>query len=178
MSLHRTLLKMGGGASKKTPKEDDPLVGTKAEPKAEPLVDGDGGAWQDGICDCCTDCGMCCVVACCQSITIGQLYERMVRQGTMTRVHSMITFVSIAFFLIFCNIASDVLELVGRSVSDEGYRPTPLSVTLNTIGIVLSVISCLCGCAIVVTVRRAIRRRDKIRPANCGEQEDLSLIHI
>ena len=38
------------------------------------------GQWVDGLCNCCSDCCMCCWVFCVPPIPLGQMYERAVQQ--------------------------------------------------------------------------------------------------
>ena len=149
-------------------KKDPGTEKTDLLPKAVPA-----NQWTDGVCGCFNDCGMCVVIGCCNSISLGQLYERMVKKGMLERAHSMATCVNIAVFLWVCYLVSDVLEGAGGSASDPNYAPTTTSVVLHTIGSLISFISCLCGVAIVMTVRRAVRGRDQIEPQNCGDSEDI-----
>ena len=146
---------------------------SKPPKKEQDVLLPKGGGWQDDTLGCFNDPGLCIIVGFCNSISLAQLYERMVRKGIVARAHSMLTCINIAAFLWFCYLASDALQGVGGGTSNPDYSPTTMSIVCHSVGSLLSFISWVCGVAIVLTVRKAVRKRDGIPPANCGEQEDI-----
>ena len=133
-------------------KEKTPL--TKTDPHDPAATDG---RWIDGICDCCRDPGMCAIVYCCDPVSTGQLYERVVQKGLVERI-PMLSCVSISAFLWVCYVWSSVLSGFGEF--------------FGAVGIVLGTLSGVCLFLIVCTVRKAIRTRDGIEPGSCGDFED------
>ena len=128
-------------------KEDAPLT-----PAA------DKNQWTDGVCDCCKDPGMCCVIFFCDPITTGQLYKRMAQKQLIDRI-PMLSCVSISIFLWICYALSSTLN----GSADPG---------ASAIGSAVGMASGICLLLIVCTVRKAVRTRDGIQAGSCGDAED------
>ena len=120
--------------------------------------DPNASKWVDGLCDCCTDPGMCCIIICCDPILTGQLYERAVKKRLLQRI-PMLSCVSISVFLWVCHGVGSILN--------GSVMPAAAAV-----GSVLSMIAGICIFLIVCTVRKAVRQRDGIPSECCGEAED------
>ena len=94
------------------------------------------GRWEDGLCDCCSSPGICCVICCVDPIPTGQLYERSVRMGLIKRWHPLATCMSISVFFVGYAV-SEALRLMDHRTqplasplkrcpahADIGTRPT------------------------------------------------------
>ena len=118
------------------------------------------GTWSAGLCGCMRDCGLCCTVCCLAPIPTGQLFERSVLKGLISRpggrppVSGMGITMTLALLYV-CFLACDIAasSSVGAAVLGQ--------VFMSMYGALALVVLC--------TVRRAIRKRDHIPPGCGGE---------
>jgi len=168
---------------------------------ATPLVPPSGeGKWRSSLCACFSDCCICCSVCCCHPITTGQLYERAVQKAMLNRL-PMVSCLTIALVIFVMETAENVTSYIFSSahyqvailsagdriwekeywlnVSEAaigaGETTTPAShhaEVMLGVSEMIGFMSMLCVCAIVCTVRAAVRRRDNIPSKCCGALED------
>ena len=118
------------------------------------------GEWTDGVCNCCSDCGLCCCGLWCYPTLTGQIYERFARSGLFERLPGA-TCVSVAALIWLLLVAGDILYGIP---SDDG--------VVMYIGGSLLFLGFLVTLTVVCTVRRAVRQRDDIPASCCGDAED------
>lgn len=159
------------------------------------------GRWRSMLFGCGSDIPICCAVCCCHWATTGQLYERAVRKRMLTRL-PMLSCVSIAMFIFGMDLYHQTIRSLFSSgtylwfnqaaegqlvnifdpsawvnasvveVDDEPAIEHSAAVMLLYIGELCAALASLCACAIVCTVRGALRRRENIAPQCCGAAED------
>lgn len=155
------------------------------------------GRFRATLCGCFDDCCVCWAVCCCHWITTGQLYERAVKRRMLARLPAL-SCVSIALFIfgmqlyqqivtsIFSSTTYDQLEAIldnrapgqqqlsflrSPAQQRESLESSAASILLY-IGELCAAAASLCACAIVCTVRAAMRRRENIGVQCCGQAED------
>jgi len=167
-----------------------------------PLVPAGEGKWQSALCSCCTDMCICMSVCCCHAVTSGQLYERSVQKNMMSRIPlvSCLTVAMIIFVLEASqNVTSYIFTSAHYQQSIFGVVDTsglfdPVywqNMTMHSIGAgdmdqiathhatmilgaseLAGILALFCMCAIVCSVRAAVRKRDKIPSNFLGGFED------
>jgi len=128
-------------------------------------------AWKAPCCTCFSDCCICCSVVCCTSITSGQIYEKAVRAGLLSRAGPL-GCMGIFLILLGLYIANSILvssdpsyyEKLTDLVNGPEVDATPPAAV--QIGQVCMLAAFLISCLITCSVRKAIRKRDAI-PASC-----------
>lgn len=130
----------------------------QAAPTLQAKREAPTGEWTDGVCDCCSDVGMCCCGCFCAPTLTGQLYERFARSGLYERLPGA-TCVTVAGLIWLLFIVGDALY----SVEDS---------TVMSIGSALSFVGFVVLVCVLCSVRRAVRERDDIPATCCGDAED------
>ena len=105
--------------------------------------------WGKGICECFSNCGMCCWVTWCQPCTVAQLYGLSGASGLSSKTSCQL--VALVFILTF--LLATLL--------------TP--VTQNIAGSLISLFVFLMSFYLVFEARRAIRKKNKIAGDDCSD---------
>ena len=132
------------------------------------------GKWLTGLCDCFAEgcCGVCCAVCWCSHITTGQLYQRTTSAGLVNAVKgaNCLSITVALFILTGINIMLWSVAEASYETKEYGYKTRSATMeTLAGVAQIFGFFSSLITCLVVCTVRKAIRKRDGIAAANCGE---------
>ena len=157
----------GSAQVKVLAKTIEPRLAAMAEKTPLKKTDAEG-AWSSGLCACCgdrataldPDCGLCCTICCLAPIPTGQLYERSVLKGLISRwggrppISGMVITMTLALLYVAFLICD-----MSAAMSPSAAALAPVFMTIY--GVLALLVLC--------NVRKSIRKRDNIPPGCGGE---------